>query len=285
MPGDLRAMAMPTSWRKAAAINCCFAYGREPSGICSLATRRWPRLLDAPPASAARPGSTSWNLSASKDAKGPGCAGGRCAYADASLNPKSGDWEKFEYFYRVWGRCLYNPDADPEGWRRYLRSNFGPGANSVEAALANASRVLPLVTSAHLASASNHAYWPEIYTNMPIVLGSEDSPYSDTPAPKCFGTVSPLDPQLFSTINEHAGDLLVGRSNPKYSPVEVAQWLEDATAASTQGLTNARLQATSHTSPEFRRMEEDVLIQIGLGRFFAAKLRSGVLFEIYSQNR
>ncbi len=30
-------------------------------------------------------------------------------------------------------------------------------------------------------------------------------------------------------------------------------------------------------------MEEDVLIQIGLGRFFAAKLRSGVLFEIYSK--
>ncbi len=28
-------------------------------------------------------------------------------------------------------------------------------------------------------------------------------------------------------------------------------------------------------------MEEDVLIQNGLGRFFAAKLRSGVLFEIY----
>ncbi len=30
-------------------------------------------------------------------------------------------------------------------------------------------------------------------------------------------------------------------------------------------------------------MEEDVLIQNGLGRFFAAKLRSGVLFEIYTR--
>jgi hypothetical protein len=95
--------------------------------------------------------------------------------------------------------------------------------------------------------------------------------------------VSPLDPQLFSTIVEHAGDLLAGKSNPKYSPIEVAQWLEDYTAASTQALTNARLQASSHTSPEFRRIEEDVLIQNGLGRFFAAKLRSGVLFEIYSK--
>jgi hypothetical protein len=220
-----------------------------------------------------------------KGREGSGLAlpGGRCAYADLSLTPKAGDWEKFEYFYRVWGRCLYNPDADPESWRRYLKSNFGAGAIPVETTLANASRVLPLVTSAHLASASNHAFWPEIYDNMPILLGSEASPYSDTPAPKCFGTVSPLDPQLFSTIVEHAGDLLAGRSNPKYSPIEVAQWLEDYTAASDQALASARLQATSHTSPEFRRMEEDVLIQNGLGRFFAAKLRSGVLFQIYAK--
>jgi hypothetical protein len=218
-----------------------------------------------------------------KGREGSGLPGGRCAYADASLNPKTGDWEKFEYFYRVWGRCLYNPDADPESWRRYLKSSFGPGASSVETALANASRVLPLVTSAHLPSASNHAFWAEIYDNMPIAPGSERSPYSDTPTPKCFGTVSPLDPQLFSTIVDHAGDLLAGRANAKYSPIEVAQWLEDYTAASGQALSSARLQATSPTSPEFRRMEEDVLIQKGLGRFFAAKLRSGVLFEIYQQ--
>jgi hypothetical protein len=139
------------------------------------------------------------------------------------------------------------------------------------------------VTSAHLTSASNHAYWPEIYTNMPTVQGSEPSPYSDTPSPKCFATVSPLDPQLFSTIVEHAGDLLAGRANPKYSPMEVAGWLEDFTASSAKALNDARSQATSHRSPEFRRLEEDVLIQIGLGRFYAAKLRSDVLFEIYQQ--
>jgi hypothetical protein len=153
----------------------------------------------------------------------------------------------------------------------------------VESALANASRVLPLVTSAHLPSASNHAFWAEIYDNMPIVLGSERSPYSDTPTPKCFATVSPLDPQLFSTIVEHARDLLAGKANAKYSPIEVAQWLEDNTAASAASLGSARLQARSNSSPEFRRVEEDLLIQNGLGNFFAAKLRSGVLFEIYQQ--
>jgi hypothetical protein len=217
-----------------------------------------------------------------KGREGSGQAGGRCAYADASLTPKA-DWKKFEYYYLLWGRHLYDPDADPESWRRYLKSEYGPGALSVETALANASRVLPLLTSAHLPSAANHEFWPEIYDNMPIVLGSEPNPYGDTPTPKCFGTVSPLDPQLFSTIVDHSADLLAGRLNAKYSPIEVAQWLEDFTAASTKALGQARAQATSTTSPAFRRMEEDILIQNGLGQFFAAKLRSGVLFEIYQK--
>ena len=96
-----------------------------------------------------------------KGRKGSGKAGGRCGYADASLNPKY-DWQKFAYTYRVWGRCIYKPDGDPEQWRRYLRSEFGPGALDAEEALACASRILPIVTTAHGASGSNNTYWPEM---------------------------------------------------------------------------------------------------------------------------
>ncbi len=258
--------------------------------------RLWPgtqrHLLSADPEMASAYGRTSHFCGAAgldlmepltfKGREGSGQPGGRCAYADESLNPNS-DWKKFEYYYRVWGRRLYNPDADPECSRRYLRNSFGLGASPVEVALSNASRVLPLVTSAHLCSASNHSFWPEINENMPIVLGSERSPYGDTPDPKCFGTVSPLDPQIFSTIVEYTKDSLAGGSNPKYSPVEVAQWLENLVAASSQALAIARVKTRSRTSPEFRRVEEDVLIMNGLGSFFAAKLRSGVLFEIWQQ--
>jgi hypothetical protein len=217
-----------------------------------------------------------------KGREGTGAKGGRCAYADESLNLKA-DWKKFETYYRVWGRKLYDPDAPADAWRRHLRADFGAGAVDMEAALSNASRVLPLLTSAHLPSASNHSLWYEIYTNMPIVPGIEKSPYSDTPEPKCFGTVSPLDPQLFSTIAEHAHDLMAARANAKYSPIEVAQWLEHFATASRVALEAARVRARDVSSAEFRRIEADVLIQIGIGEFFAAKLRSGVLYEIYEQ--
>jgi hypothetical protein len=140
-----------------------------------------------------------------------------------------------------------------------------------------------LLTSAHLDSASNHDLWYELPTNMPVVLGSEPSPYGDTPVPKCFGTVSPLDPQIFSTVREYASTLLAGESSGKYSPIEVAQWIEDCAGTSRDALNAARRTTRSQSSPEFRRFEEDVLIQIGLGTFFAHKLRSAVLFEIYQQ--
>jgi len=166
-----------------------------------------------------------------------------------------------------------------------MRTQFGAATVQLETAVAQASRLLPLVTSAHLPSASNHSFWPEINTNMPIVIGSEPSPYSDTPEPKCFGTVSPLDPQTFSTVEEHGGDLLAGIMNPKYSPVDVAQWLEDAAAAASDALDAARQGYAAHRAPAFRRMEADVLIQVGLGRFFASKMRTGVLYFVFQQSQ
>ncbi len=201
-----------------------------------------------------------------KGRKGSGKPGGRCGYADASLNPKW-DWQKFAYTYRVWGRCIYNPDADPEQWRRWLRSEFGNGAENAEEALACASRILPIVTTVHGASGSNNTYWPEMYTNMPMVDENRKQPYSDTPKPKVFGNVSPFDPQIFATGNEAAGD--------KIGPSEVAAWLEGLSDRATKSLAKVPVQNTA----EFRRWQLDVAIQSGLGRFFADKMRAAVAWR------
>ena len=63
-----------------------------------------------------------------KGRRGSGIAGDRCGYADASLKPRW-DWQKYQYTLRVWGRLLYNPDADPDVWRRYLRTQFAAGGS------------------------------------------------------------------------------------------------------------------------------------------------------------
>jgi hypothetical protein len=219
-----------------------------------------------------------------KGRKGSGLAGGRNAYADASLTPAGGDWQKYLYTYRVWGRLLYNPDAEPETWQRFLRKQFKAGASSIEAALANASRVLPLVTTAHGVSGANNTYWPEMYTNMPIVDPARTHPYTDTPSPRRFGTVSPFDPELFARVDDFAEELLKQGRSGKYSPVNVAQWLEDFAQTSDKRLAQAEAELGGGAGPEFRRLALDVAIQSGLGRFFAGKLRSGVLWALYERS-
>jgi hypothetical protein len=217
-----------------------------------------------------------------KGRMGSGIAGTRIAYADKSLEPKW-DWQKYEYQYRVWGRLTYNPETDPDGYRRYLRREFRAAAPDVEAALSHASRILPVITTAHGASGSNNSYWPEMYMNMPIVDPNRAQPYRDTPDPKVFGTVSAFDPQLFSNVNECADALVDGQSPAKYNPLDVAQWLEDASNAAAKSQTRALAKASKKDAPELRRIAADVAIQAGIGKFFAYKFRSGVLWELYQK--
>jgi hypothetical protein len=117
---------------------------------------------------------------------------------------------------------------------------------------------------------------------MPIVAGGE-VPYSDTPEPKIYGHASPLDPQLFSTVADHAADVLAGRANGRYSPVEVAGWLDGFAATSEKALAEARGSAVGNVA--FRRLDEDSRIVNGMGRFYAAKLRAALLYEIWLSTR
>lgn len=214
-----------------------------------------------------------------KGRRNTGFEGGRCGYADVSLKPRF-DFEKYNYFYRLWGRLAFNPETNPEVWRRALNKEFGKAAYDIENALGQVTRVLPLFYTAHAVSANCAIYLPEIYQNS-FMTGDRNWPYDSRP-PKTFGTISPIDPQLFHSPNECAEAMIQKINTGKYSPIEVAGWLESMAASASKSISNAgRVLADNSKKPNFRRIEEDVLILIGLARFFAAKLRSGVLWQIF----
>ncbi len=216
-----------------------------------------------------------------KGRRGSGLPGGRLAYADKSLEPRY-DFQKYAYQYRLWGRLGYNPDTNPEVWRRALRQEFGAASSAIEQALAAVTRVLPLFTTAHGISANCTFYWPEIYTN--LSMGKPDAGVNwDKQPPMAFGDVAGLDAQLFMSANACGDALLAGRPPAKYTPLEAAAWLDDlATTAGTQ-LAQARTQlGASARSSAFRRIEEDVLILAVLAQFFAGKFRSAVLWRLHT---
>jgi hypothetical protein len=215
-----------------------------------------------------------------KGREGSSQPGGRNAYLDESLNPPEGDFAKFEISYRQWGRTLYDPAEKPEAWRRAMRGKLGAGADAAQDALAYATRILALLTSAHLPSASNHEFWYEMYVNMGIT--PQPTQNADTFDPKVFGNCSPLDPQVFSSVFEHVDDLIAGKPSCKYSPVEVATWVEQLTGMAKASLAVA-VAKTPKGSADFRRLEEDVRIMIGLGDFFAAKFRAALLWQVFDK--
>lgn len=201
----------------------------------------------------------------------------RTGYRDARLEPRW-DWQKYAYWYRVWGRKLYDPETPAEVFDREFGSE-GPDP-ALAASLAAASRILPTVTSAYLPSVACSVYWPEMYWNQPLTAEPVQPLYNDTPSPKVFAHASAADPQLFANCAEFAAELLAGERSGKYSPAEVAVWLESFAEEAQREL--ARSGKASSVAD--LRTQIDVEIQTGLGRFFAGKLRGGALYALYERS-
>src|SRR5205085_1884447 len=89
------------------------------------------------------------------------------------------------------------------------------------------------------------------------------------------------DPELFSSMNDCASELLSNQRSGRYSPIEVAQWLEDLA----RDIETDLAAAGRPTAPEAERAVLDVRLQTGLGRFFAAKFRAGVLYALSERGR
>jgi hypothetical protein len=123
-----------------------------------------------------------------------------------------------------------------------------------------------------------------MYTNIAIVVETNPQPYSDTPGPRRLGTVSPLDPEFFSGIDEFAGELMAGEGSGKYSPAWVAEQLERSARQALDRLLEAKLRVHDSGNAAFKRAAIDIPIQAGLGRFFAARFRAGVFYALYQQS-
>lgn len=225
-----------------------------------------------------------------KGRKTSGVAGGREPYADQELKLDGQEWRKYRYTYRLWGRLLYNPEADPSVWRRFLRSEYGAAADQAERALAPASRILPLVTVAHHPSSANVDYWPEMYINLPLIRTKPTNYDYDLPETKTFGGASPLDPGLFYGINDYADALISGGIDYRMTPPETAAMLDRWAEEAERSLT-APQPTEQETAPErargggveLRRLSVDVRVLSGVGRFFAAKLRAATAYALFER--
>ncbi|RYE88808.1 MAG: hypothetical protein EOP19_00170 [Hyphomicrobiales bacterium] len=215
-----------------------------------------------------------------KGRMGTGIPGQRFTYQKHGMATKQ-DWRKYDYQYRVWGRLLYNPAAPRQSWMRWLERECGDAAGACESGLSLASRVLPLITLTHGPSASNNHYWPEIYTNLGLIDGSGKRAYGfDMEGPVRFGNAPTFDSELFATAREYAELLLAGKTSLRYTPLDVADWLEGMAEGCEAALTEAR-SARDWGRAEVQRIMTDVAILGGMARHFAEKFRAACWAELF----
>jgi len=212
---------------------------------------------------------------------GMGELGDKNSYAETSLKPSGYAYHKFLITYRVWGRCLYNPDTDPAAWKRFLSKRFGPAADNVEIALGNASRIFMLASTIQASSASWLDFWPEVFEGLNITDGMPEHPTKDCLNPQRL--TSTFDPQLFAEIDPYA-EALLSRNEyelDKYTPLEVAMWWESMGTTAIAKIAEARSLVPNSQDPEFRRYDIDIRIMANLGFYYGRKWRAAILYSIY----
>lgn len=215
-----------------------------------------------------------------KGRMGTGMPGQRFTYQKHGYATRQ-DWRKYDYQYRVWGRLLYNPDAPRQSWMRWLERECGDVAEACEQGLSWASRVLPLITLTHGPSASNNHYWPEIYTNLGLIEGSGKRAYGfDMEGPTRFGNAPTFDSALFASPREYAELLLAGKPSHRYTPLDVADWLDTMAEGCETALTTAR-SSSDFARAEVQRILTDVEILGGMARHFAEKFRASCWAELF----
>ena len=220
-----------------------------------------------------------------KGRMGTGIKNGRFNYSKKELRTKY-DWQKYIYTYRVWGKCVFNYKTKDDSYKRYFNKNFGKASNDLVKSLSFASKILPFFTLVHGVSASNNSYWPEMYENMSIVKKAPHLPYSyDLHKPSRFGMSTSQDPNLIMSPIELANCIYYKKTINKYSPITMSNWFLEFAKKSKKHLTNAINKIKKKEEPKFKRLEIDLQILIGLGKFFSYKIKSSCYWELFIKTK
>jgi hypothetical protein len=206
---------------------------------------------------------------------------------DTFIQPelRCGTWEdeRFWMWYTVFGRLGYNPDTDPAVWRDQFTARFGKAGPFLEKALAAASKIVPMVTTAHMPVHPSLRYWTELNTGWALFAENNLNKTPPDEPPITYGSTEPSDHGLFYGIDEYVRDGTAGAFSGKYSPLQVARWIEDMAEETKTALDAAETKTTDKGGAEFLSMKIDLLMLRDFARYHAEKIRAAAALALWRE--
>lgn len=181
------------------------------------------------------------------------------------------DWEfeRYWFYYLVFGRLGYNLDAPPRVWRAEFESRFGTqAAPHVETAYREASKVLPRIVAYALRDLSAGFAW------------AEKQRWEDLPE---YIHVRPSDTAQFLGIDEAARFYAAGKSSPKIWPRANSDWFARRSEAVLQAVSAAEQANGASRSKEFTSTLIDMTVLASLAQYHSRRLKAGWNLALFQQ--
>lgn len=173
------------------------------------------------------------------------------------------EYERYWFYYLLFGRLAYNPETSPRVWRRELESRFGAKAELVEKAYGFASQIISFMIRYQMNDPNMYS-WPEIDT------GGILDYYMDT---------FPSDPAVMDRISEAALQRVTGRQSAKMTPEEASKYMENIGNQCLEVVRELESSAAHHREMASTLLDVGILGSMAL--YHASKIRAAEHLALY----
>lgn len=205
-------------------------------------------------------------------------------FAEPSDEHYTWEYERYWAYFLAFGRYGYNPNTDAVVWERAFAQRFGDVGPHVSRAYREASQILPLISTTTLFSAANWRFWPEMLPCMHLDAYRAIQPSDQAQ----FYAIAPFSSRQnwraegwASQHSAYVEDAIAGNLNSKWTPVEVANRLDELADATVEALDAARAKAEALDTREFDATEMDLRALAHLARYHAEKKRAATHLEFF----
>lgn len=191
----------------------------------------------------------------------------------ALLNPEyqyyEYEFERYWYFFQLWGRVSYNPDMSPVIFEKEFERRFGTAAGlHLREGLHLASKVLPRIIAATYR-----------YRFFPTTRGwAEKMRMEDLPL---FAQAEGSDIQLFASFAEEAEWQITGEESAKVLPSRTAKWFMSTADQILAAASEAEAANTMPSNKEFTSTVTDLKILAYLAQYYGKRIPAAISYNLY----